>query len=286
MAAELTYRVKEATTCPVCGKKFNLEKLNSGGGRLITKDLLPDLRRTYTPSEKFGEVFPEIYPVLVCPLCYYAAYPAEFDKLKSREADVLKETEGDRKLFIKELFDDLDFVAPRRLQEGIASYLLAIYCYDYLNEDKSPSIRQGMSALRAGWLCQEMHKKFPNDNYDYLAELLFRKAGFFYRQAVDMEIACKQRVSDTPGIGPDTDKNYGFDGVLYLYAYLEFKYGPDNDAKVRLEQVKRAKNFCGRIFGMGRSNKEKPVALLNFARDLYEEMGKWIREHDENASDA
>lgn len=279
-AGDLTYRTKEATTCPICGKKFCVEKLTSGGGRLVSKDLTPELRRTYVPTEKYGEVFPAVYTVVVCPLCLFATYSPDFNKIKQDEIYKIKSTQNDRSMMVKDLFSDVDFLGLRRLPEGVASYLLAISCYDQLGPDKTPSIRQGMSALRAAWLLGDLHARFPNDNYDYLAKILYRKASFFYRTAVQMELDCKERISEAPGTGPDTDKNYGFDGILYLYAYLEFAYGPKNDSARRLAQVKRAKNFCGRIFGMGRSNKEKPAVLLDRARDLYDELSSWIRENN------
>ncbi len=285
MAGALTYRKKEPTACPICGKKFFTEHLNSGGGRLITKTTNPDFKRIYTPSEKYGEVFPLVYPILVCPSCYYAAYSTEFSKLKNSEIDKIRDTEFERKKFVQSFFLDLDFEENRRLEEGVASCMLALHCYDYLGDDKVPSIRQGMSCLRGSWMLADLHRKRPDENFAYLSKLMMVKAAFFYRLAVECELAGKQRVSDTPGLGPDTDKNYGFDGVLYLYAYLQFNYGPDSNAKARYEQIKRAKNYCGRIFGMGKSNKEKPTTLLNFARDLYDEMGRWLKKHEADGAE-
>lgn len=280
MAEDLTYYEKEVLTCPVCRKQFKREMLRKGGGRLVMKEVGADFHQIYTPTEKYGDVYPLCYAVLVCPQCYYASYKNEFGKLKDFEVTALVEAENQRKALVDELFDHLDFINPRTLREGIASYLLALSCYDHLGADKSPTIRMGQSALRCGWLMQDYHKKFPADNWDYLALLMFRKAGFFYRRAVELESSMKERVSETPGLGPEHDKNYGYDGVLYLYAYLEYHYGPENNIKKRLEQVERARVYCGRIFGMGRSSKEKPALLLDRAHDLYDAMGKWLKKHN------
>jgi uncharacterized protein (DUF2225 family) len=65
-----------------------------------------------------------------------------------------------------------------------------------------------------------------------------------------------------------------FDGVLYIYGYLEFHYGPRKDPVKREENLKRAKRTIARIFGMGRASKNKPQAILDNARDLYSEIGE------------
>lgn len=279
MASDLTYYEKEVLTCPCCQKQFRREQLRKGGGRLTMKEVRLDFHQIYTPTEKYGDVYPLLYSVLVCPQCYYASYKTEFGKLKDSEKSAIAAKEPERKELVDLLFSGLDFINPRRLQEGVSSYLLAISTYSCLGLDKSPTIRMGISALRAGWLMEDLHAKFPADNWDYLAQLLYRKAGFFYRRAIEMEAAMKERVSETPGLGPDFEQRFGFDGVLYLYAYLEYHYGPDNDPKVRFAQMEKAKQYVGRIFGMGRHSKEKPQMLLDRAHDLYDEISKWCKQH-------
>jgi uncharacterized protein (DUF2225 family) len=41
--------------------------------------------------------------------------------------------------------------------------------------------------------------------------------------------------------GPDTDKNYAYEGVLYLCAYLRYKFGPSDpdQRKLSLEDARR-----------------------------------------------
>lgn len=277
MAQELTFYGKDLLICPVCGKQFRKEQLRTGRGRLVSKDLTIELRRVYVPTEKFGDVFPMIYAVIVCPQCYYAAFPNDFEKLKMEEIALLVDTQPMRMEAVRTLFPDLDFVSPRRLAEGVSSYILAMDSYEYLGADKTPTIRQALSALRAAWLFSDFHARFPADNYDYLMQLMYRKSAFFYGQAIEKEFTGKERVSETPGLGPDIDKNYGFDGVLYLYAYLEFHYGPESNKERRLVQMKRAKSYVGRIFGMGKSNRSKPEVILMRAKDLFDEMGKAIK---------
>ncbi len=83
-AQKLTFFEKKQTVCPVCDGKFYREDLLSGGGRLIASDLTPELRRLYEPSRKFGEVSPLVYPVTVCPTCYFSSFAADFTAIPDK----------------------------------------------------------------------------------------------------------------------------------------------------------------------------------------------------------
>ena len=72
--------------------------------------------------------------------------------------------------------------------------------------------------------------------------------------------------------GPDMDKSYGYDGVIYLSGLLEFKYGQKKDLEARLKKLDEAKRSIARIFGLGKSSKAKPGPLLDVARDLYDKL--------------
>ncbi len=67
--------------CPVCHAEFHREDIRTGRGRLIAGDLTDELRRSYQPSKKYGEVYPLFYPVTVCPECYYAAFQGDFTEI-------------------------------------------------------------------------------------------------------------------------------------------------------------------------------------------------------------
>ena len=129
MASDLTYYEKEVLTCPCCQKQFRREQLRKGGGRLTMKEVRLDFHQIYTPTEKYGDVYPLLYSVLVCPQCYYASYKTEFGKLKDSEKSAIAAKEPERKELVDLLFSGLDFINPRRLQEGVSSYLLAISTY-------------------------------------------------------------------------------------------------------------------------------------------------------------
>ena len=104
--------------------------------------------------------------------------------------------------------------------------------------------------------------------------MLYRKARFFYSVAVEWEQTGQEPLSGAGNLGPDLDKNYGYDGVLYLSGLLEYKYGPRQDPERREEALNRAKRTIARIFGMGKASKDKPAAILDNAREVYEEISK------------
>ena len=283
-ASKVSFLSKNATECPVCGFSVYREELFTGRGRLIAGDLTEDLRRIYEPSKKYGEVHPLIYSIMVCPQCYYSSFVNDFEGIKDSMKGKLKK-ESDRRIEeISLILPDLDFSQPRRIQEGIASYFFALMCYDHFSKEYSPTIKQGIAALRSAWLFHDLHAKFPRDNYDYLAKLFYRKAAFFYSLAVEYEGSGKEPITNAGHLGPDLDKNYGYDGVLYLAAYLEYKYGVTEDEERRIESLKTAKTTVARIFGMGKASKDKPTALLDKSKELYARINELLKsgELDEN----
>jgi len=273
-AKKLTFFQKNPIECPVCGAKFYREELLTGGGRMIAGDLTKDLRRLYEPSKKVGEVFPLIYSVTVCPSCLYAAVASDFSEMPEKIKHKLAEQTERRNKSILPVFDDLDFTQPRNLKEGVASYYFAVMCYDHFPKEFTPTIKQGYCCLRAAWICNDLHRKSSNENFDFLALNFYRKARFFYNLAIEKEQTGKESMSMAKNLGPDLDKNYGYVGGLYLAGLFEYLYGPREDAAKRIEALTKSKRAVARIFGMGRASKNKPAALLDKARDLYTEMTK------------
>ncbi|MFQ3619686.1 MAG: DUF2225 domain-containing protein [Spirochaetales bacterium] len=275
---KLTFFQKSPVECPLCETKFYREELMTGGGRMIAGPLTKELRRLYEPSKKYGEVFPLIYAILVCPNCFFAAFPQDFLSPPEKNKETLRDFSDKRKALVAPIFPNLDFTRPRTLKEGAASYILAVYCYDSYTKEASPTIKQGVCCLRAAWCCQDLHRKYPNENYDYLASNLYRKARFFYMQAVEKEQKGVEPMSGMKTLGPDLDKDYGYDGVLYLNGLLELLYGPKQNRDTRIQALTTAKRYVAKIFGMGRASKQKPSALLDQARSLYEEINKELEE--------
>jgi len=282
----LTFYSKDQIECPICSAKFKREELKSGGGRLIAGTLTDELRRLYEPSAKYGEIFPLVYTMTVCPKCHYAAFQQDFCVLDKESLSRIYEHMQDRYNSVRRLFAKPDFSSARTLSDGAASYYLAIMCYEFVDAKYSPTIKQGVCAIRAAWLFDELGKKYPEENYAYVAKLFYRKALFFYRRAIELESSGKEMIANLKSFGPDVDKNYGYDGVLYLGALLEYKYGARGDPEKRIDLITKQRRALSKMFGLGRSSKNKPGPLLEHARNLYDNLVEELDgEDDEDGGD-
>lgn len=276
--SKITFWSKNELVCPVCDHSFKREELLTGRGRLIAGELTGELRRLYEPSQKYGDVCPLVFPITVCPECYFAVFANDFESVPLDIISKLSDGIDERKAAVLKIFDDIDFSTNRGLKEGAASYFLAISCYEHYPSNLSPTIKRGIAALRAAWIFCDLHRKYPNENYDYLEKIFYYKAQFFYSLAVEYEQDGTESLAEVPHLGPDLDKNYAHDGVFYLGGLLEFKYGDKTEPEMRKKRLEFAKRAVARLFGMGKASKSKPSALLEIAKDLYEEMSSEFKE--------
>src|SRR5512133_3870464 len=86
---KVTFISKEPIICPVCETSFNREELFSG--RVNAGDLTDELHRTYIPTHNYGEVFPLVYELTVCPACWYSAFKPDFPSISPKAAGLLKD---------------------------------------------------------------------------------------------------------------------------------------------------------------------------------------------------
>jgi uncharacterized protein (DUF2225 family) len=277
---KISFQSKEEYTCPVCDTRFHREELLSGSGRLIAGELTDELHRLYEPSAKYGEVYPLAYAATVCPECWFAAMDKDFSALPANFKDRVFAERERRMADTALIFPGVDFHESRNLASGAASLYLVLRCYDFYTAEFSPTIKQGLAALRTGWLLEEMDKKTPGQHYDWLAVLFKKKALFFYDEAIRREQKGTETLSGLKIFGPDTDKNYAYEGALYLASLLKYKYGFRDNPQFRVSSLDEAKRTIARIFGIGKSSKSKPGPLLEHARELYEKIGKELNESD------
>jgi uncharacterized protein (DUF2225 family) len=275
---KVSFYLKNPLTCPVCGTVFKKEEMLTGRGRLITKDINDELRRLYEPSKKVGEVFPLIYPVTVCPSCYYSAYSDDFPNIKVDYIEMALSQKVKRQHDIKLIFPIVDFNKPRNIFTGTASYILAVSCYSFHPKESAPTFKKALSALRAAWLFNDLERKYPNQNYEKVGLLMYRKAMEFYEQSIEYAQTGKERIDNIKHFGPDLDKNYGFQGLLYMGSILVYKYGEDPDPESRISKLESAKRTISRIFGSGKSSKSKPSFILDRSKELYDEITEKIEE--------
>jgi uncharacterized protein (DUF2225 family) len=277
---KISYMSKEEYHCPVCGAVFRREELLSGSGRLIAGKITDELHRLYQPSAKYGLLYPLAYPATVCPQCWFAAVDKDFPALPPKSKEKAIDEQEQHRANTLLIFPAADFTEPRNLLNGAASWYLVLCCYDYYTPDFSPTLKQGLAALRAGWMLDELHALYPGYHYDWLAVLFKRKAQFFYNEAIFKEQGGKETLSGIKNFGPDTDKNYAYEGALYLSALLKLKYGPKENPEERIESLGAAKRTIAKIFGLGKSSKSKPGPLLEHARELYDSINKELNEND------
>jgi len=278
---KISFESKEEYNCPVCETTFHREELLSGGGRQIAGALTDELHRLYEPSAKYGDVYPLAYQATVCPECWYASMDKDFSAIPQAARKLAVNDRQKRMADIRKIFPDLDYQKNRDLEAGTASQYLVLRCYDYFPKQFSPTIKQGIASLRTGWLFDELEKKVPGQHYDWLSTLFKKKALFFYNEAILREQNGKESLSGIKNFGPDTDKNYGYEGALYLSSLLKFKYSFQENPELRNPVLDEAKRTIARIFGVGKSSKAKPGPLLEHARALYDKISKELKEVDD-----
>ena len=279
--AKISFMSKEEYTCPVCEAVFHREELLSGSGRLIAGNLTDELHRLYEPSAKYGEVHPLVYQPTVCPECWFAAADnKDFNDFAKTDMTAMRNDRGKRVAETKLIFPGTDFFKARDLISGAASQYLVLRCYDYFPKGFSPTIKQGIASLRTGWLLDALNEKNPGQHYDWLALLFKKKANYLYSEALRREECGKETLSNARSFGPDLDKNYSYEGALYLAALLKYKYGFRDNQQLRGQALSEARRTISKIYGGGKTSKAKPGPLLEFTRRLYENLSSELNESD------
>jgi len=282
---KVTFFLKNPIICPVCNTEFKREEMFTGGGRLITKGITNELRRIYEPSKVYGKVNPLLYPVTVCPNCFYATFHDDFNKIKPQNIEKAKSDTPKRIGVINKIFGSLDFTQNRTLKHGAASYILAIDCYDYFDKWFSPTVKKAICALRAAWLFSDMEVEYPLEDYGELQNIFYKKAEEFYKEVLLKQERGEESFDGIKNLGPDTDFNYGYDGILYLVAVLTLRNSYlIKDPLKKIESFENAKRIVSKMFGFGKASKSKPSLILDMARDLYDELSAKIDELNKQIS--
>lgn len=268
-SAKITYISSDKIICPVCDYILQREELHGGRGRIVVDRLTEELRYKYTPSEKYGVVIPLLYPITTCPRCRYAAFKNDFTHIVKQTISHVKRTQHSRDIVLRQIFPEIDFRNRRGLAEGIASYYYAMLCYQYWPPESGPTVKQAMSALRIAWLCTDFHELKPEENWDAMARIFYKKARYFYRLAWEQDRNHKENIPSDFNLGPDSDKNYGIDGVCYLMGYLEYRWGPSSDAELRQKNLQEAKALLSKIFDTDRDRKPVSGIILDNTRSLF-----------------
>lgn len=278
-AKKVSYRHKEPTKCPVCTHEFFKEQMLTGGGRLIAGKLTDELRRLYEKNDKWGKVYPLAYVLSVCPRCLYTATSKDFTIITPEEIAKMKSTAQSRINSVKKFFGSLNFEQDRNLVLGAASYLLAVDCYTFRTKNVAPTFKNAVSSIRASWLFDDLAKEIPDKPYAKICNFFKAKSYKFYHDALELVQSGGEPIEAAGHLGPDTDKNWGYEGILYMNAILTVKIGSrEKDISKRIENFEHTKRFLSRLFGSGKSSRSKPGALIDMTRDLYTKMNELLDE--------
>lgn len=277
----VSYWAKELVECPVCKKKFRPEMMRQGGGRTIAGDLTDGLHSNYEVSKKFGKIYPLIYDIGACPYCETALFWRDFKEINDQNTFTrISQDRENRIKAVKNIFPHYNLENERTLYDAVAAYYLALHCYDKVNAAYAPTFKSGLICLRLAWLCKDLNEVYPDHNFLYISQVFYRKALFFYQQTLINEGNGTESIGTVVYFGPDTDKNYGYNGLVYLAALLEFKYGQTNNQQSRLKKLDEGKRSIAKIFGLGKSSKAKPGPLLEVARSVYDAISEEIASTD------
>ncbi len=276
---KLSYWSKQKCHCPVCKNDFDREEMLSGSGRMIAGELTDELHRIFEPSAKYGQIYPLIYAVGACPKCHTALFWSDFTEISDNNSlNALLDDSKKRRDMANTLFPYYELSRERSLLDGAAMYYLALMSYEKVDLGYAPTIKRAIISLRLAWLCKDLEKVVPGHNYDYVSQVFYRKAQFFYEQTLINETQRIETIAKITNFGPDIDKNYGYDGVIYLNSLLEYKYGQTDDMQMRYKKLDADKRSIARIFGLGKSSKSKPGPLLEKSRDLYDKLTSTLNE--------
>ncbi|MCL2155353.1 MAG: DUF2225 domain-containing protein [Leptospirales bacterium] len=276
---KISFRQKNSTICPVCRHEFYKEEMFTGSGRLIADKLTDELRRLYKESKKFGKIYPMAYTLTVCPNCLYTAYPKDFNDILPEEVDKLQNMQQARQNALAKFFDRLDFNDDRNLALGAASFMLAVDCYNYRRKNVAPTFKKGVSSIRAAWLFSDLGDEFPDKMYKKLSLFFYKKAYEFYLKILDLLQTGGEPAEAAGNMGPDTDKNWGYEGILYVSAVLTVKYGTgEQNIEKRIANFNISKRYLSRLFGGGKSSKSTPSDLLDKTKLLYDKINAMLAE--------
>jgi hypothetical protein len=243
------------------------------------------LRRLYEPTKKYGKVNPLNYPISVCPNCLFSTFKEDFNRLPEKSIELVRGQTSRRVSLLEQSIGLISFEEERTDLSGLASYLLAIHCYSFFDKSAAPTIKKGICALRAAWmlgdLSEESEDEQAKEKYIYIQNIMYRKAHGFYEASLQYLQTGEEKVEGV-FLGPGIDKNWGYEGILYMTSSLQFKLGYlEKDLEVRGQKYLIAKRVISKLFGRGKASKSKPSEILDMSKDLYDKMTEFVKQLEE-----
>ena len=147
--------------CPVCATEFNTYNYKSKS--------FPVLRKESDFHEIYEYLNPLVFDIWVCPECFYAAKKDDFNTLDMKETKIIASEKPKR----KKITGNLNYRMMRDQELGIASYRLAVMCYQHR---KPSSGFYGSIYLKAAWLAREEKKEDQEKEFLELVAHYYEKS--------------------------------------------------------------------------------------------------------------
>ena len=134
----ITYLYSKKYTCPVCMAEF--EELTVRRSKLRQVSMDTDFRTIYRAID------PNLYEVIFCNTCGYAALLNYFDRITPKQQDWIKEK-------ITPNHKYTEFSAPFTPADGLTRYKRAIACAQAINAKTS---QKAILCLKMAWICRDI----------------------------------------------------------------------------------------------------------------------------------
>ena len=274
---KISFFTSHEVECPACGLKFKQEVMKTGRGRLIAEHLDVDLRRNYKITDKYGKVNPLLYSVTVCPDCYFAAFSEDFID-RGIDKGGVNAARDKRKSYIEKIFDKIpDYNTYRDTLAGAVSYFLAISSYNYYSKEYAPSTKKAICAMRCSWLVKDLTIDYPNGNFFKIYFCFRYLAWSLYEKAIKTAETGEETFDNAKKLGPDVDIDFGYMGLLYILSLLGYELKDFIDEELLYDRFKYYRASLAKVFGFGKSSKEKPSVILDMAKDLHGNISEMLK---------
>ena len=233
----------------------------------------------------FGEVHPLVYDVTVCPSCFYAALRSDFSAVPQKtlatlEAETAARVSPGPERLSRVWTSRAPGVSWRERPATTWRFsATSVFPRTFLRPSRAPCAAcapRGCAAIST--------RRRPNENFDYLALVFYRKARVLYRGAIDREQSGKEPIGAAKWMGPGHGQELRVSKASFTCRGCwssSTATGEIRDLPGEPSWTSR-KRTIAKMFGLGKRSKAKPGPLLDKARDLYERLKAELNQDDDS----